>query len=640
MNAAPLPSGAAFAAELAALGFVTIPLRASADPKERKIPAAEAWQRRTFSATDWKPGQGVGVRCGPLRGPQEGTRVCGGVGLRLVVPDFDQHTPEQRGREAYERTLATLPPELASRLTARARSTNGNGRYLPFLTTADIPDGTLRLDGETVGEVLATSGRQVVAITPDRWLQGDWATLPILDELETDLLLAAMGYWPTLSAPAKTAPLAVADVVIRAIAEHPELLEDAAGVPRGLGTGISARLLTGTAPITNASEARYMVAMQLMRVGYANEEIIGYLCARCDWAGNGKRGPNQILDDAMRIVGKLEAAMPHRHVHTASKRRCAELRDEPEGADNKSKRGRPPSQPEQRLTAYLTQYPEAADWTTAQLADALGCTDRSIRRYRATLRGADNKSMPPSAPILPLQDAQNDAPPPLLEGTCSPPPPACPPSAEPCYAAEDVPPAAVRLDEAMLAMIEAVAREGRVSKRRTRAVFAEYFPQLPWYDGVYLRVMRRRRLESPGSADYFDQLRAMTAEELNRALKGLDGRIAKYSRIFGTEPGAKPKGERQTQKQLQTRRRHVQNELRRRARNTSSPVPVLELEPVTVPTNPRLPLLPRGWDWCWTPSTSLHQAHERETKRKTGVYSTDTLGALVNEVRRLVTKGV
>jgi hypothetical protein len=129
----------------------------------------------------------------------------------------------------------------------------------------------------------------------------------------------------------------------------------------------------------------------------------------------------------------------------------------------------------------------------------------------------------------------------------------------------------VRLDDAMRAMIELVAHDTRVSKARVRAAFALYLPHLRWSDAAYARAMRRRQLETPASAAYFEQFRAMTADELTRALKGIDNRIAKYSRIFGTEPGAKPKGERLTLKQLQVRRRFVQNELRRRARTASPP---------------------------------------------------------------------
>src|SRR3712207_6712797 len=90
------------------LGFTPIPLSASGTGK---APSRKDWQRKTFLPSDWRPGEGIGLRTGHQRD-----------GTYLNVVDIDHH-PEQ-GIDAaayYQALLAQLPPALIQQLfTARS----------------------------------------------------------------------------------------------------------------------------------------------------------------------------------------------------------------------------------------------------------------------------------------------------------------------------------------------------------------------------------------------------------------------------------------------------------------------------------------------------------------------------------------
>ncbi|HSH83381.1 MAG TPA: hypothetical protein VLA19_33020 [Herpetosiphonaceae bacterium] len=162
------------------LGLTPIPLSSFGD---RKKPARNEWQKEQFSPDDWKAGESVGLRTGLQRD-----------GTYLYCLDYD-HRPEQDidAPSLFAADWRRIPEATRAKLTT-AKSTSGRGRYIILRARREVRSRKI-LDehGRKIGDFLGP-GKQVVAPTRERIIQGSLATIPLLDDNELDAVLDAIRY--------------------------------------------------------------------------------------------------------------------------------------------------------------------------------------------------------------------------------------------------------------------------------------------------------------------------------------------------------------------------------------------------------------------------------------------------------------
>ncbi len=375
-------------ADLQDLGYNPLPLRNWGDAKNRKAPARLRWTVDSYSPEEWEEGEHIGTRTGIQRD-----------GLRFYVADIDSHEVYQDAPRFLATVQHRLRPELWAKL-ATALSTGRRGRYIAFRSTRELSNGTIRDDdGRKAGEFLG-QGRHVVYITPDRWLQHDYARIPILDDTETDELLAALSYQPTMRDPEPKRPqdTVVDDSDVAFWRAHISLLLDERGLPPGLQRGQTFDLITGAVPVTNESDARFICLRGFLFMGFTPAEAIALAMHFCDWNRSGK----DLYDDCARIVRKL-TAVPNRwltdyKISEASKQRAKLIGSkivDSKGDTNSPTiqpaeprgRGRPRSHPELKLLKHLQQdgIYGTFDDTNEMLAAALYQDVRTIKRWLVRL---------------------------------------------------------------------------------------------------------------------------------------------------------------------------------------------------------------------------------------------------------------
>lgn len=273
-------------------GCYPIPLRID----KPKAPAYDDWTRRIFKAADWRPGQGVGIRCGKTRDD-----------LYLHCVDFD-HKPDE-GVNAiahYNRVLETLPTKLRESLV-KAKSTGLLGRYLLYYGTECTPSSVIRdPNGRVIGDFLS-EGKQVVAITADRWLEGNLETIPILSADEQQQILAAVNYRP----PVKADPNHAVDWA-EALAHYDTIktLLDADNLPSRLRRFSEARQILAAKTPNDTSQARMRVIRGLLTDGYADAEAAALALYFCDWEKSNEKGRAWLEADIDRCVRKVHGEMP------------------------------------------------------------------------------------------------------------------------------------------------------------------------------------------------------------------------------------------------------------------------------------------------------------------------------------------
>ncbi len=358
------------------------------DAKNRKAPARLRWTVDSYSPEEWEEGEHIGTRTGIQRD-----------GLRFYVADIDSHEVYQDAPRFLATVQHRLRPELWAKL-ATALSTGRRGRYIAFRSTRELSNGTIRDDdGRKAGEFLG-QGRHVVYITPDRWLQHDYARIPILDDTETDELLAALNYQPTMRDPEPKRPqdTVVDDSDVAFWRAHISLLLDERGLPPGLQRGQTFDLITGAVPVTNESDARFICLRGFLFMGFTPAEAIVLAMHFCDWNRSGK----DLYDDCARIVRKL-TAVPNRwltdyKISEASKQRAKLIGtsvNESRGDTNSASAqpaeprgpGRPRCHPELKLLKHLQQdgIYGTFDDTNEMLAATLYQDVRTIKRWLVRL---------------------------------------------------------------------------------------------------------------------------------------------------------------------------------------------------------------------------------------------------------------
>ncbi len=367
------------AAQAIAWGLTPLPLIASDDPKRRKRPRAEAWQSRTFKPSDWRPGEGIGLRLG--KQPN---------GLHLYCLDIDSHTDKQDAPAYLRGILNIIPRTLADRLFT-ARSTGGAGRYIMFYTQHELPNGLFfNRHNHKAGEFLG-EGRQVVYPEAERWLQGSLDSIPVLDDTELDQLLTACRYQPshTHTVSGEAVAIEVDDEAVRYWRNNIGHLLNKEGLPKALRSGQTYNILTGAEPVTDDSQARYNVIRGLMFVGYDDPEIIALALHFCAWGRHGQA----LYADIVRCIFKENIKQPDRRIYKRPIPRGAPpaVAAAMQPGTPKKERGRP-----QRLTAeglfqwYLSQL-DAGDLvllTRAEVAAELKVSAALIEKLERELRQA------------------------------------------------------------------------------------------------------------------------------------------------------------------------------------------------------------------------------------------------------------
>ncbi len=379
MNAAPRDDGPRFVpitdltpADALALGLTPIPLRASG---ERKAPRPDGWERGSFDPAEWHPGESVGLRCGLQRD-----------GSYLVVLDYD-HRPEL-GIDApalFESALARIPEQLRARLFT-ALSTGRRGRYIAFRTMTPCRGGWLRgAQRQKIGDVLGT-GRQVVAPTRDRWLQGTLATIPLLTADETAIISGIIGYTPGES------PATLIDIdapkVERWLANIDQLL-GADKLPRRLKNpeGQTRRVLDGRFTFGNGSDDRACVCRGLVLHGYPDAEIAALLIHFCDYGASRRKGSRWLYQDITRLIAKERAQQTH--VTPSLSLLVTPRQPTPLPEVEPQRKGRPRTIDADGYLVWLTANVDAGSVvlkTRRELAVELGISVPTVDRLEATLR--------------------------------------------------------------------------------------------------------------------------------------------------------------------------------------------------------------------------------------------------------------
>ncbi len=340
----------------------------------------------------------------------------------------------------------------------------------------------------------------------------------------TETLLAR---WPAAVVPATNDDTAIDWQNVALQRGNLERLVNAAGIPRRLKPGtFSYRVLTGEATVPDRSTRRFMACKGLVRVGYPDDEIAAILQAICDYGHSAEKGVAWLNADIARCIAKSRDEWAQAGVtitiapsHGGLTQPAAPIDDTPR--KSRARKDRP-----QRITA-LDYYEDVC-----RLTDAMGRINATraeqaarynvsvatiariehelteqgfLKRHTTRKRGATTSCLEVSriniAPVaatsanaapelvvsnvqaehaeIAHQDAANGETVSPIEGTHRP------------LSSKNF--AGVRLADAIRAAIEAAAAEhGRVTKKRVREQFVQFFAGLPWSDREYQRVMKRR----------------------------------------------------------------------------------------------------------------------------------------------------
>jgi hypothetical protein len=341
-------------------GMAPIPLRATGDTK---APRDRGWLSAGYTPQDWHGGEGIGLRCGLQ--PD---------GTYLYVADFD-HRPAQAvdAPQEFATFLARLPAALRDQLTL-AYSTSRRGRYAIFKSLDPVPSSWIRdTRGKGIGDFLG-EGKQVVAPTPDRWIQGSLDVMPIIDDIGTQTILDALNYRAPVAA-------GTATIAWHALPDARAFL-DRRKIPARLpSTCQAARVLLGHAPAKDTSHARYIVGYDLVRHGYTDDECAALLLHLCDWGTSTRKGQTWLERDIERIISKVRAEQPK-----AAQPPPAQPEQQPlvtaEG-------GRPRKLTLDAYRYYLRQNltgPDRVLKSQADIADELGVSKRTVQRWEGQLR--------------------------------------------------------------------------------------------------------------------------------------------------------------------------------------------------------------------------------------------------------------
>ncbi len=363
-------------------GFMLIPSYSRTDPKWRKVPI-EGWQQRSYTPDDFQMEHGAMLRLG--RYPN---------GWYLYFVDLDSHNPRQQAWKSRNLLRWNLQNNALADRLPEYKSTRGAGLHLPFWSPVELKGGTLHDNqGHKIGELLSLH-----VVFPDDYRRQHLSLTetPELTVEEVNALLTALNFREGSGATVDTSEIDLDDRLVQHWYKHYEALEDERGVARAIGDGPSYKVLKGLAPITNASDARFMVMDRMFTVGYSDAQIVGYALRRCAWNRDGQA----LVDDCTRILARLINERPDRRISPyATQRDQAVL--QPQGTPSarnelmsppKRQRGRPMGGIPERLLAYLTVDGEHGTFTdtNAVFMAELHCSERSIQRALDALetRGA------------------------------------------------------------------------------------------------------------------------------------------------------------------------------------------------------------------------------------------------------------
>ncbi|PLS80215.1 MAG: hypothetical protein CYG59_09190, partial [Chloroflexi bacterium] len=236
---------------------------------------------RTFAPSDWRAGEGVGLRCGRQAD-----------GSYLLVADYDGHSSDQDAVAAFNAALIALPVGIRQKLFT-AISTGGKGRYIMWRSRRRVATRTLHdATGRGTGE-LRGAGAQVVAPSRDRWLDCNLPCLPILDDDEHEALLRAVRY-PTGRTRAATAALDWQAIGAR--------VPDVPTIMRRIGPHtLTYQHLHGDGG-PDRSDRRWGVACALRALfGLPDDEIAAILWVY-EWGHLHERGSERLRDDIARCI--------------------------------------------------------------------------------------------------------------------------------------------------------------------------------------------------------------------------------------------------------------------------------------------------------------------------------------------------
>ncbi len=359
------------------MGYMPIPLRNNGSANARKAPARENWQRRTFAASEWKAGEGVGLRLGRQQD-----------GSYAYCLDLDSHNDMQDAEHFLHTALNALPPDLSARLFL-ARSTGGKGRYAMFRSTLVLTNGLLfDHEGNHAGECLGV-GRHVVCPTSDRWLNGTLVTLPMLTDGETTAILAAFGYRPSKQTNATLCHVEIDDAEVAywlgKLNKNGPVL-DANGVPRRFTNpkGKARRILTGEYRVTDESIARKDVIYGMVMHGYPDALITAFALTFCNKGKTAGRGWRSLIGDILRLIVKAHAEMPTAKAMPVQYRGIWYGRGSAATNSQPVKRavGRPKTDILEIRYRWLLENNDCGvnTDTNVELATAWGCSERTVRR--------------------------------------------------------------------------------------------------------------------------------------------------------------------------------------------------------------------------------------------------------------------
>ena len=350
------------------LGFTPIPLCSSG---ERKAPRPKAWEQRTFTPDEWEPGESVGLRTGPQAD-----------GTYLYVVDLD-HRPALGvfAPAEFAAALERIPEPTRTRLVT-AYSTGRMGRYIIFRSTREVRSGTLRnADKQKIGDFLGP-GKQVVAPTHERLIQGSLSAVPLLSDAEPDIVLAAVGY-------TSGGDSARADVDHAAVSYHLSHLDHLLRRVKP-HTLTYQQLHSDGGP--DRSARRWGLACELRkRYGFPNEEIAALLIGFTDWGHSAEKGSDWFYADVQRCIDDAVELYPDVKTNPTRymlSRPVAALPDVPR--KSRARKDRPQRIDADGLYEWYTERWKTADgkilYTRRQAADAHSISLRTLDRLEQQLR--------------------------------------------------------------------------------------------------------------------------------------------------------------------------------------------------------------------------------------------------------------
>jgi hypothetical protein len=359
MSAAPRT-----AADVQALGLPPVPTIGKAP---RKVPD---WHTRHWEPSDWRPHEGVGILCGK----------------GFYVVDLDSHTAQQNAPAELRTILSFTPNEIKDKMCI-ARSTGGKGRYICFKTNRQIASRNLyNSAGVHIGELLG-QGKQVIAPTDDRIIEGSLDSMASLTAEEVDILLAIIGYHskPEGEQEHNGARNAIDWEQVFMHVDH-----NIQAIMRSGRFGahtLTYQMLEGKG-IRDRSDARYSLAIELRkRYGLTREEIAALLYAQTDWGHIEQKGEPWFKDDIACVILRSEAATPG--VHTSPTRNLVyHTPTEPRPEVPRTPRGRPHRDTAHDYLDFLIDQATngKAMLTLNDAAAARGVSRRTITRMEVILK--------------------------------------------------------------------------------------------------------------------------------------------------------------------------------------------------------------------------------------------------------------